>query len=376
MRILLSGNPSAGHILPMMPIADAARAAGHETALLTSGGLASLVAPLRVLPAGPTMEYILEATITSTGSDPTQPGPGAIEMFAGVRVDLTFDEALRQAEGFEPDLMVCEQFDFVGPLVAARLGVPWAAHAISGPVPEPLWDALHARMAREYESRALTATPRIALVDPYPDALRSPTEQPAEDRITIQPGVNEHGAAQSAESASGGESTVNADERPCALVTVGTTVRDRDALSALASSVAAAGFTTIVTAEAEELSADIDLDRVRAVGFVPLAKLLPQVDLVVTAGGSGTVLAALSRGLPMVVRPFFADQPWNAARLADMGAGIVIDDFTEAGAAARQIVENSKYREAAQGAAAELAAMNPPESVLRELMSLSGLAAK
>ena len=363
MRVLFSGNPSAGHILPLMPLADAAHAAGYDTALLTSADQASLAAPVRVLQAGPSTEEMIDETVGRTGSHPAQPGPGAVELFAGVRVDLTIDEALRQARAFAPDLVVCEEIDFVGPMVAAALNVPWVAHAISGPLPEPLWQAMQDRLAREYKSRSLTATPRIAFVDPYPDALRSPDEQPPADRITIRPAVNEHGPARHTE-------PVLRSERPCALVSVGTTVNDRAALSTLASSVAAAGFTAIVTAQAEELSADLDQDRVRPVGFVPLAKLLPQVDLVVTAGGTGTVLAALSHGLPMVIRPFIADQPWNAARLADSGAGIVIDDVTEAGAAARRIAEDPAYREAARGVAAQLAALNSPDTVLRRLVSL------
>jgi UDP:flavonoid glycosyltransferase YjiC (YdhE family) len=341
------------------------RAAGHDTALLTSADQASLAAPMRVLQAGPSTEEMIDETVRRTGSHPAQPGPGAVELFAGVRVDLTIDEALRQARAFGPDLVVCEEIDFVGPMVAAALNIPWAAHAISGPLPEPLWQAMRERVAREYECRSLTATPRIALVDPYPDALRSPTEQPPADRITIRPAVNEHGPARQAEQ-------VLPAERPCALVSVGTTVNDSAALSTLASSVAAAGFTAIVTAQAEELSAASDQGRVRAVGFVPLAKLLPQVDLVVTAGGTGTVLAALSHGLPMVIRPFVADQPWNAARLADIGAGIVIDDLAEAGTAARRIAENPAYREAARSVAALLAALSSPDTVLRRLISLSG----
>ena len=365
MRVLFSGNPSAGHILPMMPLAGAARAAGHETALLTSEAQAGLVAPVPVLPAGPSVEEMIDETVRRTGSHPAQPGPGAVELFAGVRVDLTIDEALRQAREFGPDLVVCEELDFVGPMVAAALSVPWAAHAISGPLPEPLWQAMQERVAREYKSRSLTPAPRIALVDPYPDALRGSSEQPPADRITIRPTVNEHGPARDVES-------VTQSERPRALVSVGTTVKDSGALSTLASSVAAAGFTAIVTAQAEDLSADLDQDRVRPVGFVPLAKLLPLVDLVVTAGGTGTVLAALAQGLPMVIHPFIADQPWNAARLADIGAGIVIDDVAEAGTSARRIAENPAYGEAARRVAAQLAALSSPDTVLRRLISLSG----
>jgi UDP:flavonoid glycosyltransferase YjiC (YdhE family) len=364
----------------MMPLADAGRAAGHETALLTSGDQASLLAPVRVLQAGPSVEEMVDETIRRTGSNPAHSAPRTMELFAGVRVELglraavlavelyaglrvelAFDAALRQVSAFGPDLLVCEEFDFVGPMVAAALGIPWAAYAVMGPLPEPFWQAMQDRVAREYTSRSLTATPRIALIDPYPDALRSPAEQPYADRITIRPTVNEHGRAQQAEP----------DVQPgcpCALVTLGTTVDDGVALSALASSVAAAGFTAIVTAQKEDLSSNIDQDRVRPVGFVPLAKLLPKVDLVVTAGGTGTVLASLSHGLPLVIRPFIADQSWNAARLAYRGAAIVIDDLSEAGTAARTIAEDPAYREVAKNLAADLASLNSPDAVLRRLI--------
>ena len=364
MRMLLTGCPSAGHVLPMMSIADAAGAAGIETAVLSSGDLAAVVAPTRLLPAGPSTEDMIGETVRRTGSHPAQPGPAAVEMFAGVRVDLGFDEALRQAEEFGPDFLVCEEFDFVGPMVAAALGVPWVAHGISGAVPEALLDAMRERLSGEYLSRSLTPVPRTALVDPYPDVLRSAGELPAADRITIRPVANGHGSAQAPWQ--GVESDL-----PLALVTVGTTVLDDAALAVLATSVAAAGFTVIVTARADQLPADVD-PRVHPVGFVPLSELLPSVDLVVTAGGTGTLLAALAHGLPMVVRPFVADQPWNAARLADLGAGIVIDDPAEAGDAARRIAENPKYREAARSAAAEMTSMNSPAAALREVLGLVG----
>jgi UDP:flavonoid glycosyltransferase YjiC (YdhE family) len=380
MRILFSGISSLAHLFPMMPLAEAGCAAGHETALLTSGDQASLVAPMRVLLAGPPVEEMVDETLRRTRSSLARSVPEttelfagvrveldlvaavvAVELYAGLRVELSFDEALRQASAFGPDLMVCEEYDFVGPMVAAALGVPWAAYAVMGPLPEPFWQAMRERVAREYRSRSLIPAPRIALIDPYPDALRSPAERPPADRITIRPAANEHGPAWDRE-------PDPHPGRPCALVTLGTTVKDSVALSALASSVAAAGFTVLVTERREDLSADIDQDRVRPVGFVPLATLLPRCDLVVTAGGTGTVLASLSRGVPMVIRPFCADQPWNAARLARSGAAIVIDDVAEAGAAARRITENPAYSEAAESVAAELESLNSPGTVLRRLI--------
>jgi hypothetical protein len=82
------------------------------------------------------------------------------------------------------------------------------------------------RVAREYRRRSLSAMPRIALVDPYPDTLRLPTGRPPADRITIRPAVSEHGPAQQA-----GPNLQPGC--PCALVALGTTATDRVALSAL-----------------------------------------------------------------------------------------------------------------------------------------------
>jgi MGT family glycosyltransferase len=56
--------------------------------------------------------------------------------------------------------------------------------------------------------------------------------------------------------------------------------------------------------------------------WVPHSDLLPRADVVVTTGGTGTVLASLSAGLPLVVMPTAWDQPENAWRVAEAGAGI------------------------------------------------------
>jgi MGT family glycosyltransferase len=50
--------------------------------------------------------------------------------------------------------------------------------------------------------------------------------------------------------------------------------------------------------------------------------LLPRADVVVTTGGAGTVLGALAAGLPLVVVPTAWDQPENAWRVVESGAGV------------------------------------------------------
>src|SRR6185295_19162595 len=56
--------------------------------------------------------------------------------------------------------------------------------------------------------------------------------------------------------------------------------------------------------------------------FVRQAEVLPRCGAVVCHGGSGTVLAALAHGLPLLCLPRGADQFANASNLERVGAGI------------------------------------------------------
>jgi MGT family glycosyltransferase len=60
----------------------------------------------------------------------------------------------------------------------------------------------------------------------------------------------------------------------------------------------------------------------RVESWVPHSELLPRTDVVVTTGGTGTVLGSLSAGVPLVVAPTAWDQPENAWRVVEAGAGI------------------------------------------------------
>jgi UDP:flavonoid glycosyltransferase YjiC (YdhE family) len=363
MRILFTGVPSAGHLVPMLPLAEAAAAAGHVTALVTGAELASLVRPLRLLSAGPAQaELMAEATRRLGGLRPGNPGPAATEYFTGTRVDFTFDEALGQARSFGPDLIVADAFDFVGQAVAAALAVPWAGHASARALPEPLRLALEQAMAAQYEKRSLTPAPRVALVDPVPDLLQAPGfEQPA-DRIPVRPAAYRQADLPWTPPVFAGR-----DDRPRVLVTFGTTVEDQAALAAIVAAVAVADVNIIVTGS-DPGATDIDESRTRWVGFVPMAALLACADLVVSAAGAGTVISSLAAGLPMVLRPFHADQPWNAERAAEAGVAITITEPAAAGDAVTAILGTPSYRAAARDAAAAIARMDSPALALQILL--------
>jgi MGT family glycosyltransferase len=90
---------------------------------------------------------------------------------------------------------------------------------------------------------------------------------------------------------------------------------------------------------------------VRVQRFIPQAELLPWCRAVVSQGGSGIATGALSHGLPSVLLPVGADQPHTAARVAELGAGVVLDPLTatpeEIAAAVRRVLDEPAFAAAA-----------------------------
>jgi UDP:flavonoid glycosyltransferase YjiC (YdhE family) len=63
---------------------------------------------------------------------------------------------------------------------------------------------------------------------------------------------------------------------------------------------------------------------VRHCAFAPFRQLLPLCGALVHHGGVGTTAAALEAGCPQLILPLAWDQPDNAARVAELGAGLVL----------------------------------------------------
>jgi MGT family glycosyltransferase len=117
--------------------------------------------------------------------------------------------------------------------------------------------------------------------------------------------------------------------------------------------------------------------------WIDQARVLEHADLVVCHGGSGTALAALAAGVPLVMVPLFADQFENARRIAATRAGRIVETQIRTGgarsinaAAAPQITRSIEdvlgdltYRDQARAIAAEMAATPTIEEVLTRLPS-------
>ena len=113
-------------------------------------------------------------------------------------------------------------------------------------------------------------------------------------------------------------------------------------------------------------------DNVRVERWVPQQDVLGHAAAAVVHGGSGSTLGAVAAGVPLVVVPLFADQPHNARRVAEVGAGLAVEpnrgelDAVVAPLrdAIQAVLSEPSYRHTARALADELRAAPPVDDAV------------
>ncbi|RYJ24894.1 glycosyltransferase [Streptomyces sp. L-9-10] len=348
--------------------------AGHSVGLLSSGEFRAAVAEelppeVEFLPAGVMPEVFSAEAGRRTGADVFHPTPSTIgEIFGGSRVDLAVEESVGQATDWTPDLVVAEPFDAVGPLVAARLGVGWHRAGIGPSLPAVITDEIERVAEARYERLHLRPVAASSYIDPCPRQLQEPDWSPGIPVRAVRPQAHRRPKEVALDLADFAER-----DKPTVLVTLGTIFSDPDTLSAAVAAVAETGVNVIATLGSSlrhstaSRTARADLANVRYVPFVPLDQLLEKADLVVGAGGVGTVVGTLAHGLPMVLWPQGADQPINAARAAASGASITVDSAAGIAPAVAAVLGEGTYRHRAREIAAGIAELPQAATVIAEI---------
>jgi UDP:flavonoid glycosyltransferase YjiC (YdhE family) len=136
MRVLVTSVPAVGHFLPVVPLAMAFRSAGHEVLVaLAEHAEVAARAGLPVVDVAPGYDSIALTTnvleddpefresVWNVTFTPDMTIAPRAPMFAAINRPLVAGTA-ELADRWRPDLIVYEQTATVGPMVAARLGVP------------------------------------------------------------------------------------------------------------------------------------------------------------------------------------------------------------------------------------------------------------
>ncbi|RZS66176.1 UDP:flavonoid glycosyltransferase YjiC (YdhE family) [Agromyces ramosus] len=112
----------------------------------------------------------------------------------------------------------------------------------------------------------------------------------------------------------------------------------------------------------------------RVAGLLPYGALLPRVDVMVTNGGWGGVLAALAAGIPLIVAGGDLDKPGVAARVAWSGAGVNLRSGRPSARTVlrgwRRVSTDAAYRVNAARIAERLAEHHGPAEVVEHTLRL------
>ena len=379
MRVLATCLPGYGHFHPMVPLAQALQAAGHEVAFATERRFCGRVsaAGFRAFPAGMGPGKVLERTLAL----PDAAGPGdtsrfGAQMFAAVAAPAKVPDLLGAVAEWRPELLVHDVTDFAGPVAAASAGIPHVAHSLG-----PMLPLEFSRLAGElsmplWRERRLTPGHLGGhYLDICPPSLQSP------DIAHVGAAVH-HLRPEPFDAVPGEALPPWVDDlaaRPTVYVTLGTVDNDAPGvLEAAVEGLREEPVNLIVTVGPSRDPGELGPQppHIHVAQYVPQSLLLPRCHAVVAHGGSGTTLAALAQGLPLLLLPQGANQFENAERCAALGVGILLVRGEVAAEpirhAVRALLDQPTYRDRAGVVAEEIGRMPAPAEAVELLERLAG----
>jgi UDP:flavonoid glycosyltransferase YjiC (YdhE family) len=383
-NILFSTRPAYGHVYPLMPLALAARAAGHRVTFTTAGAFVPKFAALGfdVHPVGLTIEQARDRVLEGLDGDGMPKGDdGRPDLTFGARLFLdalagtTAHDLAPLLPTIRPDLVVNEQGEFGAAVVAHAAGIPAVCHSISPRMPQAVIEVLssHGDLDRLWATYGVPAptwgpfTGDVCL-DIFPRALQQAAFLADPARVPMRPVAH-------AEPSATVPAWVAACRRPVVYLTLGTVVATDEVLLPAIDGIASLDVEVLLAlGSAQGRALGALPTNVHPEPFVDQAGLMGLVDLVVHHGGSGTVLGALASGTPQLLLPKGADQFLNADLVvaADLAAALEPSEATPDAIATLAKVALVDDRPAAEAARQEIAAMPHPADVLDQLVARFG----
>jgi len=409
-RVLFNCHPDAQHLYPLVPLAWAVRAAGHEVRIAAGPASVDTIVHtgLPAVPVGPELPPPTSKddadTLTVLAHRQFPPdwplhtellddGHRTVLELLGRRsaafAEYSVDELVSYARFWRPDIVVHDTGAFAGAVAAAALGVPNVRFLtgvglrpmearVGSTEPTPEYAAL-------FERRGLPVRmPPSLTIDPSPPSLRIPVPQPwREVRYVPYNGAGVE------------PSWLGRDPgRPRICVTSGLSLArvvrriGPPALEPFRLAIAALStldVEVVLTTTSNQLEVIGDLlgglpRNVRAVASLPLNLLLPHCVLIVHQAGDGTALTASAAGIAQLALTRKPDPALTGGRLAAAGVGIHLryqdlEQDPEAGevirSAAEKLLGNPAYTEAAVRLRAEIEDQPAPAALVPELEALA-----
>lgn len=396
-RILITTRGSAGHLLPITPIARACIRAGLEVLVAAQRQHAANVerAGLAFTPVAdpPEREWaplferfteldVDEANALMIGS-----------FFAGIDTRAALPDLLRIVETWRPDVIVRESWEFASTIVSEQRGIPLARVGLGLTSVEA--DSIGVAAPTVDTVRTDAGLPP----DPSGDRLRDAPYLTAMPEVIELPGSPVARAVHRFRNELPSSLPELPDwwpgnDDPLVYFTLGSVTSGahlpyfpglyRAAIAALAP----LPVRVLVTigegrelAELDPLPPNVHVER-----WFPQEAVTPRADAIVCHGGYGSTLGALEHGVPLVVMPLFSSDQWaNAEAVATSGAGLALDKerrtrrvldvpgavtIDSLAPAVAQVLENASYRAAAGRVADAIRRLPLVDSTVDVLMTI------
>ena len=382
MRFLFATTGGTGHLMPMLPYANALERAGHEVLVAGSGSAGALARSEGLAfwalaePVPSELDAVHERLRSLSNDEATE--PAIQDMFVRTYAAAALRDMILFIKTWRPDVVLRESTEFASCLAAELCGVPQVrvGFALSSAnedwllaLAAPALDELREQLglppdpcaARARASLCLTQSPSLMDLPGAPELTpvrRYRTESQAAEPLPDW----WHGS-----------------DDPLVYLSFGTVLPQDgypDMYRAAIDALEGLPIRLLVTigraadpAELGPLPPSVHVEQ-----WVPQADVMPHASAMIGHGGAGTTLAALAGGVPQVLLPVFADQPINAARVAEFGAGLALDMSPDGlgrlGAALRELLEDPRYRTASERVADEIASLPPVDEAVDLLEAL------
>jgi glycosyltransferase (activator-dependent family) len=416
MRVLFAVNPSKTTFLYLVPLAWALRTTGHEVRVASQPSFSDTItqAGLTAVPVGRSHDLVRArartgdvdtdragipapydafddpAKATWSYLGPGMAGPGLeshrYENFPIIAGLADF------ARSWEPDLVLWEPYCYAGAIAAKACG---AAHARL-PIGPDIFGSV-----RQLYRRLAAGQPAAERADPLADWLgsygRKYGYEFSEDMATGQFSVNQFPPSLRV-LADGldyvhmrhipyaGPAVVPSwlrepPERPRVAITMGLSATEvysgynvplQEILTAL-SELDVEVVAQVVESEQGRLGSVPDNTRI--VSFVPWHALMPTCSAVVNHGGAATMVTTARESVPQLCLYYHFDQPTNARKLADQGAGLALHTSEATGDTVRDLVARlltePAFRERAGRLRDEILAEPTPGHLVPQLEALT-----
>lgn len=367
MRILFATTSAAGHFGPLIPFAHACLRAGHQVLVAGPASLAPLATrarlPLRAV-AEPAAIGTASGRESTAAADPGEAIRRVVaDKYAGARARAALPGMLAAIDDWRPDLIVRETVEFSScvaaelrdvPQVRVGIGLTAAAEDLCLDFAADALDELRFDLELPRDAGAQRAR-RVACFLQAPRSLEP--EQAAEPGWVRRFRVTASGPVTALPDWWDGR------RAPLVYVSFGTEVPSRSrpyfpelyrtVVEALADLPVRALLTVGLQRDPAELGplpASVHVEN-----WIPQAAVMPHAAAMIGHGGAGSTKSALAGGVPMALVPLFADQPMNARRIADLGAGVALEHgpalASSVAAATRELLDDPRYAAAARGLA-------------------------